>query len=447
MSTDVGNGSKTHPFTFLMDSSMLGVGVGFDTKGAGTIKIYQPIQDNAETYVIPDTREGWVESVNRILISYFEPGKPALKMDYSKIRPKGRILKTFGGVSSGPEPLIELHEKLIIKLSSIKNEDTLKMRDIVDIMNFIGKCVVSGNVRRSAEIAMGEYNDTEFIELKNYDKNPDRMDYGWVSNNSIFAKLGMDYSTAVDNILKNGEPGFAWLDNMQKYSRMCDPIDNKDEKAVGGNPCLEQTLESYEMCTLVETFPNHHINYRDFQDTLELAFLYAKTVTLGLTHWDQTNEVMSRNRRIGCSMSGIVQFVGDKGLNTLKDWSQNGYKFLREYDRTLSQKFEIPESIKITSIKPSGTVSLLAGATPGLHFPESQFYIRRVRMNKDNAIMPLLEEVGYKIEDDVYTPNTVCIEVPVNLGSKIRTLTDTSLWEQLSLAAFMQKYWADNQVS
>jgi ribonucleotide reductase alpha subunit len=186
---------------------MLGVGVGFDTKGAGTIKIYQPIQDNAETYVIPDTREGWVESVNRILISYFEPGKPALKMDYSKIRPKGRILKTFGGVSSGPEPLIELHEKLTIKLSSIKNEDTLKMRDIVDIMNFIGKCVVSGNVRRSAEIAMGEYNDTEFIELKNYDKNPDRMDYGWVSNNSIFAKLGMDYSTAVDNILKNGEQG------------------------------------------------------------------------------------------------------------------------------------------------------------------------------------------------------------------------------------------------
>jgi hypothetical protein len=173
------------------------------------------------------------------------------------------------------------------------------MRDIVDIMNFIGKCVVAGNIRRSAEIAMGEYNDTEFIELKNYEKNPERMDYGWVSNNSILAKVGMDYTHAVDNIVKNGEPGFAWIENMRNYGRMCDPPDYKDIKAAGGNPCLEQTLESYEMCTLVETFPHHHTNYKDFEDTLELAFLYAKTVTLGLSHWNETNEVMARNRRIG----------------------------------------------------------------------------------------------------------------------------------------------------
>jgi len=178
--------------------------------------------------------------------------------------------------------------------------------------------VVSGNIRRSAEIAMGEYNDKEFIELKNYEKNPERSEYGWVSNNSILAKIGMDYTASVDNILKNGEPGFAWLENMKNYGRMCDPADFKDINAAGGNPCLEQTLESFEMCTLVETFPNHHKNFEDFKDTLELSFLYAKIVTLGLTHWKESNEVMERNRRIGCSMSGIAQFVSDKGVNTLK---------------------------------------------------------------------------------------------------------------------------------
>lgn len=78
---------------------------------------------------------------------------------------------------------------------------------------------------------MGEHNDSEFIDLKNYEKNPERIDYGWVSNNSILAKVGMNYTKAVENILTNGEPGFAWLDNMQKYSRMCDPPDNKDKLA------------------------------------------------------------------------------------------------------------------------------------------------------------------------------------------------------------------------
>ena len=290
---------NTQPFTFLMDSSMLGVGVGFDTKGAGQIRVFRPNEDDAFLYEIPDTREGWVESVRLLLLSYFKEGQRGVRFNYDKIRAKGEPLKTFGGVASGPDPLIELHHMISTKLSEFSPGDTMKMRDIVDIMNFIGKCVVAGNIRRSAEIAMGEYNDTEFIELKNYEKNPERMDYGWVSNNSILAKVGMDYTHAVDNIVKNGEPGFAWIENMRNYGRMCDPPDYKDIKAAGGNPCLEQTLESYEMCTLVETFPHHHTNYKDFEDTLELAFLYAKTVTLGLSHWNETNEVMARNRRIG----------------------------------------------------------------------------------------------------------------------------------------------------
>jgi ribonucleoside-triphosphate reductase len=114
-------------------------------------------------------------------------------------------------------------------------------------MNLIGKCVVSGNVRRTAEIAFGDPTSDEYIDLKNYEVNPQRMDFGWTSNNSVFANLGMNYDKIASRICKNGEPGVAWLDNMQQYSRMNGVKDNKDFRAKGGNPCLEQTLESYEL--------------------------------------------------------------------------------------------------------------------------------------------------------------------------------------------------------
>ena len=125
-------------------------------------------------------------------------------------------------------------------------------------MNLIGKCVVAGNVRRTAEIVFGDPYDEEYLDLKNYKVNPHRDQYGWTSNNSIFAELGMDYTESAKRIVDNGEPGFAWLENMRQYSRMKNGGDNKDHRAMGGNPCLEQTLESYELCCLVETFPSNH---------------------------------------------------------------------------------------------------------------------------------------------------------------------------------------------
>lgn len=211
----------------------------------------------------------------------------------------------------------------------------------------------------------------------------------------------MDYSKIAEKIRLNGEPGLCWLENMRAYGRMADPADYKDKLASGGNPCLEQTLESHEMCCLVETFPENHYNYQEYAETLEMAFLYAKQVTLGLPHWSETAEVMSKNRRIGCSMSGIAQFIGQRGIGSLIEWANQGYKHLKEYDQYLSNEIlRIPESIKLTSIKPSGTVSLLAGATPGIHFPHSQNYIRRVRLSKTSPLTDQLRLSGYHIEDD-----------------------------------------------
>ena len=441
--------NPTRPFEFLMDASMLGVGVGFDTKGRDRVMILGP-KEEVEVYRIEDSREGWVNSVSKLLKAYFGVNGEKMndiEFDYSAIRPEGEPLKTFGGVSSGPRPLRELHESIRGVLNG-RIGQRMDSRAIVDLFNLIGRCVVSGNVRRSAEIAFGDPDDITFMDLKDYDKNPERAAFGWSSNNSIFARVGMDYTEVAKRLRVNGEPGLAWLENMQKFGRMEDGPNWKDKRVKGGNPCLEQSLESYELCCLVETFPARHASLSEYLRTLKFAYLYAKTVTLRMTHWPETNRVMLRNRRIGCSVSGIADFLGKHNLEELRQWLDEGYHTVQRWDEVYSNWFCIPRSIKTTSVKPSGTVSLLAGATPGMHFPESRIYIRRMRMSKNDPLAIPLRAAGYSVVPAIgQEDTTVVVEMPIKLADGVRVQSEVSMFEQLQLAAFLQRYWADNQVS
>lgn len=230
------------PFLFLFDMSMLGCGIGFDLKGAGTVLIQGPknssdTKSNESTFVVPDCREGWVEALKRLLDAYFFKGvKPSY--DFSQIRPYGAPIKGFGGVASGPQALVDLLKDVEIVLDR-RIGQAITVTDIVDIQNLIGRAVVSGNVRRTAEIAFGDAHSEEFLNLKNYKKNPEREAWGWTSNNSVFGEIGMDYSHIADSIVINGEPGIAWLDNMKRYSRMNgSDAEYKDYRVKGGNPCL-----------------------------------------------------------------------------------------------------------------------------------------------------------------------------------------------------------------
>lgn len=442
------------PFTFMMDMSMLGVGIGFDVKGAGKVTIRKPTTTNGlpidefPPVVIPDTREGWTESLRLLLESYTSEGPKdprfEVAFDYSAIRKAGEPIKTFGGISSGPGPLKELHKKLR-KLLDKRVGTTLTATDIADMMNLIGVCVVSGNVRRSAQIMFGEADNREYLDLKNYTVNPHRAEFGWTSNNSVFCDSSTDYKEAAIRTSINGEPGYFWLENAQKYGRMVEGPNWKDKKAVGCNPCAEQTLEDYELCCLVETFPHNHEDLEDYKRTLKFAYLYGKSVTLLKTHSKDTNKVLLRNRRIGLSQTGIAQFLENHSIEEYRVWCDEGYKTVQKYDETYSNWLCIPKSIKTTSIKPSGTISLLAGATPGMHFPEDAYYIRRIRIGSTSTLLKACEEAGYKIEVDVFDPSSMVVEIPVEV--KCRTLNDVSIWEQVELAAFIQKWWADNQVS
>jgi adenosylcobalamin-dependent ribonucleoside-triphosphate reductase len=221
----------------------------------------------------------------------------------------------------------------------------------------------------------------------------------------------------------------------------------KDKLAEGSNPCGEQTLESYEMCNLVELFPTKAESKEDFLRTIKFAYLYGKSITLGKSHWSDTNRVQLRNRRIGVSVSGIVQYISSHGLNSLVEMLDEGYNVIQRYDEIYSDWLAIPRSIKTTSVKPSGTISLLAGVTPGIHFPESNYYIRRIRISKNSDLLPSIKKSGYKIEDSIDDPETtVVVEIPVAVG-ECRTINDVSIWEQLLVASLLQFYWADNQVS
>ena len=441
------------PFAFLMEASMLGVGVGFDDKGADKgFEIYEPKDE--QTYVIPDTREGWQESTVALINSYLKADQASLVFDYSEIRPYGSPIATFGGTASGPDPLIALHEKIRDIFANRKGE-LLTTVDIADIGNLIGRCVVSGNVRRSAELLIGRIDDDNFLNLKNAEQFPDRNSYdsenpgwGWMSNNSVMVNVGTDFSKIIDGIIRNGEPGVIWEDMSKAYGRLADPINNKDWRIAGYNPCAEQSLESYEMCTLVETYLNRHTDVEDFKRTLKFAYLYAKTVTLLPTHWEETNAIMQRNRRIGTSISGIANFADNKGLPVLRTWMDEGYAVVKKYDSVYSEWLGVRESIKTTTVKPSGTVSILAGESPGAHWsPGGEYFNRAIRFGNDDPQLALFKMANYTVEPASENPeHTSVVYFPIKASAK-RAEKDVSIYEKMNLAATAQRYWSDNSVS
>jgi len=838
-------------FGWVMDALMLGVGVGFDTLGQDKdLEIYAP-EGEINAYEIPDTREGWVESVRLLLNSYLRQNQQPIEFDYSLIRAAGEPIRGFGGTSSGPGPLIKLHNDLR-KVIGGRAGEKIDSRAIVDIVNLIGTCVVSGNVRRSATLSLGLPQDEDFINLKNAEVFPERNSFdpenpgwAWMSNNSIAAEVGTNYEQYVDLIADNGEPGFIWLDVTRNWGRTVDPKDGKDFRVMGFNPCLtgdsmlmtkngwirfdeaydngkpndivvdgrvryegegeekpenwkinqgvlydpkimkasevfltqknadivkvetssgysvrltpdhlvmtkngmveagklkngdrifitrgflpdeeigepetleekeavlmgliagdgtftknitkrdsvhidlwgkdkwiaqnvvdwisdiqeanefnivsnsnrpfsypnvvyiekrnkinikstflaehlkkkygfsaeskhnvpkvfltnavskpakfyvaalafcdgtinkynkvgsssarinqsnkkmlsdiqlillangiassvysrrpaqyrempngkgekslyftkenfelvimanayeysryigflggdkqklaeqvfnksrkqsayatvisvtpdgkedvyclkenerrilcangitmrrcaEQPLESFELCTLVEVHLNRHEDKADFMRTLKFAYLYGKTVTLLSTHWQQTNAIMQRNRRIGTSLTGIASFADSRGLPELRDWMDEGYQKIRHYDNKYSEWLCVRESIRVTTVKPSGSVSILSGATPGVHWtPGGKYFMRAIRFSNTDPMLHLFKAAGYLIEDDLVSQNTSVVYFPVSSEHE-RSEKDVTLFEKIGLAATTQKYWSDNGVS
>lgn len=437
------------PFTFMMDMSMLGVGVGFDCRGAGRRNIVEP-QVSAAVFSVEDSREGWAAVLRHVLRAYAGEEPLTMSRDYSRVRAAGTRIKGFGGVSAGPEPLIQLIERDIPTILGRNIGQPITSTSIVDVMNCIGRCVVSGNVRRSAQIALGDMHDAEFRGLKNPESQQEFLNaYRWASNNTVMPHIGDDYDDVGLQTATNGEPGYLWLENAHNYARMNGVVDTADRRVLGVNPCGEQQLESDEGCNLGETFPARHDSAEDFKRTLKFAYLYCKTVTLIPIHDETTNAIQMRNRRIGLSQSGIITAMSKFGRRAyLKEFCDKGYDYVRHLDDIYSEWLCVPRSVRVTTVKPSGTVSLLFGVAPGIHYPHAEFYIRRMRIAATSALAAALKACGYRHEPAQTDPHgTLVFEFPVREEFFSKGESDVSMWEQLENAADLQRYWSDNAVS
>jgi len=472
-----------HSAEWTMDCLMNGVGVGFTTNWRGSAKL--PNKEDYEIFVISDSREGWVNSLIKLICSYVESAKYGSnkypKFDYSLIRLAGTSIKGFGGLSSGPEPLRKMHERIESYLDNfcngeiiieqyekespfsgkrhkfVKSKPYKHTRLIADIFNAIGACVVAGNVRRSAEICLGDVEDEEFVNLKNYDINPERGEIGWMSNNSVVLRSKDDYEDfsyipeIARRIKDNGEPGMINLYNIQKFGRYGKEL---PDNASLVNPCGEIALENFELCNLAEVFPPRCDNPERFNNALRFATFYASTVSLLPTHRSETNAVIARNRRIGVSISGVAQWAsgelnsewGEMNYTKMTKFLRDGYKIVKNTNIELAKMAGVPASVRVTTVKPSGSISLLAGVTSGVHYPVSRFAIRRIRIGKDSPLVPSLQEAGVPNEDDSYSDNTLVFSFAIDHGN-VRPCDEVSPWEQFSLVATMQRCYADNCVS
>ncbi|WP_223902209.1 ribonucleoside-triphosphate reductase, adenosylcobalamin-dependent [Lactobacillus laiwuensis] len=504
------------PFSFLFDQLMKGGGVGFsvvqdnikkipavDNKIDLTIVIDKKSASYADSvklgatdkaewakqnegksdyiyYNLPDTREGWVLANARLIDMHFNQtnseNKTKLVLDISRIRPYGAKIHGFGGTASGPMPLVEM----LFDINNIINNrvnSNLTSVDCTDICNLIGKTVVAGNVRRSAELALGTSTDQDFITMK---QDKDKLyHHRWASNNSVAIDSKFnEYEPIANGIRENGEPGIVNLDLSRNYGRIIDGYQKDiDGDVEGTNPCGEISLGNGEPCNLFEVFPYiaEQENW-DLKDVFRLATRFAKRVTFSDYDWEISRNIIYKNRRIGVSMSGIQDWLlndlGHRVVTGFEDGTDEetgekikkpiydpqgikmvtaAYQAVIAADKEYSKTLNCNESIKHTTVKPSGTVAKLAGASEGMHFHYAGYLIQRIRFQASDPLLKALDACGYYSEPDIYSPNTTCVEFPLRAAhadsKNFASAGTVSIEEQFATQAFLQTYWSDNAVS
>lgn len=375
------------------------------------------------------------------------------------------------------EQLVENKIESIRKLikTNIHQKSYDHVRLTVDIMNSIGACVVSGNVRRSSMLAKGRPDCKTFLQLKDYMVNPERTRIAYMSNNSIGFTHTDQYTKympiCAEQTRTNGEPGYLYLLNL-KYGRIRphhpdDPVllktrEQEIDRASIPNPCSEIPLELFELCNLGEIPINRFLlssgslssssdvtdvfDYDNFLRTCILLTIYCKSVSILPTGDPLTNAVIKRNHRFGVSISGGAQVHDAIGSTYHTKILRAGYDIIRKTDIWLSNILGVPQSIRVTTCKPSGTVSLLTGSTPGIHFCHSRYVKRRVRVSTTSRFLEFLQKNGYECEPDMYADNTVVFSFGLDYGP-VRSVQEVSMYEQMVLHQMYQREWADNMVS
>ena len=441
------------PFVWTMDALMLGCGVGYNLQREHVneipkvvkrkIKICRKDTKDAD-FIVPDSREGWCELLKRVLESHFITGKG---FSYSTIcvRSKGAPIKGFGGIASGPEELCQ-GIGWISEILNGRAGKKVRSIDCLDIMNILGFIVVAGNVRRSAQIAIGDYDDFQFLKAKRWDLGG-IPSWRSMSNNSVVCNNISDLPEQFWHGYEgNGEPyGLINLKLSQSIGRIGD-TSRPDPDVMGFNPCAEQSLADKETCCLAEVFLPHIKSKEELWTTVKLLYRINKHSLALKCHQETTEKIVNSNMRMGIGVTGVMQALDKLG------WLDETYKKLVDYDKEYSKKHNMPTSIKLTTIKPSGTLSLLAGTTPGVHPGYAKHHIRRVRIASNHELSRTLVNAGYKSEyqlnfDGSADKSTLVFEFPASFPEGTKMAHEMTAIDQLEAMKNMQTIWSDNAVS
>lgn len=448
--------SPVRPFTWAMDLLMLGAGVGFNIQKKNVDKL-PPVREafKAPTrmdstqadFIVPDTRDGWVKLLGKTLkAAFLSDGTNTFTYSTQLIRGKGAPIKGFGGVASGPEELCEGIAN-ISKILEKRSGKKVRPIDCLDIMNIIGGIVVAGNVRRSAQIALGDADDVEFLLAKRWDMGT-IPSWRAMSNNSVVCNDIRDlHDYFWDGYEGKGEPyGLINLDLSRKVGRLGE-TQYPDPDVQVYNPCAEQSLNNYETCCLAEIFLPNISSKEELIDVATLLYRINKHSLLLPCHLKETEDIVHKNMRMGIGITGVCQATEEQ-----LSWMSNTYAELRKYDKEYSEKIGVGTSIKLTTTKPSGSLSLLPGVTPGCHPGYAQYMIRRISIASNHPLVGVCREHGYKVEykrnfDGTEDRGTVLVEFPFSFPEGTTLAKDMTAIEQLKLVSWLQKHWSDNSVS
>lgn len=450
--------SPVEPFTWAMDLLMLGSGVGYNIQKHNVEKL-PPVNENFvrptridaadADFIVPDSREGWVALLGKTLKAAFlahKSGKQTFSYSTQLIRSKGAPIKGFGGTASGPEDLVWGIGKIgeILEKRAGKN---LRPVDCLDIMNIIGAVVVAGNVRRSAQIAIGDADDVEYLLAKRWDLG-NIPSWRAMSNNSVVCHdIGDLHDFFWDGYEGKGEPyGLINLKLSRKVGRLGD-TSYPDPEVQGYNPCAEQSLADGETCCLAEIYLPNVTSKEELADVAKLLYRVNKHSLALSFHLKVTEEIVHKNMRMGIGITGVLQSSEEQ-----KSWLKDVYTQLREFDKEYSAKNGFPESIKITTVKPSGTLSLLPGVTPGCHPAYARYMIRRIRISANHPLVQTCRDHGYPVEyqqnfDGSEDRSTMVVSFPFRHPDNAVLAKDMTAIDQLETIKWLQSEWSDNSVS
>jgi len=446
------------PFTWAMDMLMLGSGVGYNIQKENVNKLPPvnldfkcPVRsnDSGADFIVPDSREGWVALLGKTLKAAFlahSSGKQTFSYSTQLIRSKGAPIKGFGGTASGPEDLVWGIEN-ISKILEKRAGKQLRPVDCLDIMNIIGAVVVAGNVRRSAQIAIGDADDVEYLLAKRWDLG-NIPSWRAMSNNSVVCHdIGDLHDFFWDGYEGKGEPyGLINLKLSRKIGRLGE-TQYPDPKVQGYNPCAEQSLADGETCCLAEVFLPNISSKEELLDVCTLLYRINKHSLALQCHQKVTEAIVHENMRMGIGITGVLQSTEEQ-----KSWLSETYGKIRAFDDAYSQQYGFNRSIKLTTVKPSGTLSLLPGVTPGCHPAYARFMIRRIRISSNHSLVQVCKDHGYHVEyqqnfDGTEDRSTVVVSFPFRHPDHAVLAKDMTAISQLETVKWLQEVWSDNSVS